>query len=59
MDKDYRKYLASKEWKDKANRRMEMDRFLCQDCGSAYNLVVHHCLLKSASFICMNQFLIF
>lgn len=42
MDKDYRKYLASKEWKDKANRRMEMDRFLCQDCGSAYNLVVHH-----------------
>lgn len=36
MDKDYRKYLASKEWKDKANRRMEMDRFLCQDCSSFF-----------------------
>lgn len=42
MDKAYKKYLASKEWKDKANRRMGMDRFLCQNCGSAYNLVVHH-----------------
>lgn len=42
MDNNYKKYLNSKEWKDKANKRMEKDRFLCQDCGAAYNLVVHH-----------------
>lgn len=42
MDEKYKKYLASDEWKAKRDERMRMDRYLCTDCGSPWNLVVHH-----------------
>lgn len=42
MNEKYRKYLASAEWKAKRDERMRMDRYLCFNCRSPFNLVVHH-----------------
>lgn len=42
MDEKYKKYLSSPEWSKKREQRMKMDRYLCQECGSAFGLVVHH-----------------
>lgn len=42
MDKEYQKYLNSKEWKEKRQKRLEIDGYKCACCGSAKSLNVHH-----------------
>ena len=39
---DYYDYINSPEWKERARKRMRMDRFQCSVCGTAKNLAVHH-----------------
>ena len=46
LDQRYYEYLNSPEWKKIAYKRMEIDNFICQGCGSKGNslnvLQVHH-----------------
>ena len=39
---NYHDYLRSEEWQRKRRRRLEMDGYRCQMCGSGMNLQVHH-----------------
>ena len=39
---DYHEYIKSPAWKERARKRMRMDRFQCSVCGTAKNLAVHH-----------------
>lgn len=39
---DYREYIESASWSEIRLRRIKLDRFTCQMCGTAKNLVVHH-----------------
>lgn len=45
-DEEYRAYLQSDEWKQKAEQRMEIDGYRCQGCGTCGTvenpLEVHH-----------------
>lgn len=38
----YQDYIKSSDWKKQSKRRMAIDDFKCQRCGTAKNLVVHH-----------------
>lgn len=38
----YDEYLASPEWQEKRQARLELDGFQCQFCGSENDLCVHH-----------------
>lgn len=42
MDNNYKKYLNSKEWKEKRDKRLEIDGFKCTCCGTKDRLNVHH-----------------
>ncbi len=46
LDQQYYEYLNSPEWKKIAYKRMEIDNFTCQGCGTKGNalnmLQVHH-----------------
>lgn len=47
---DYRKYIASADWKAKRAQRLEIDGHRCAVCkhdGSEYRLEVHHLHYKS------------
>ena len=35
MYRDYKEYLQSDEWKNKAHKRAEIDKFKCCMCGSS------------------------
>lgn len=39
---NYRKYLKSRQWQEKRTVRIMLDGKVCQECGSAINLQVHH-----------------
>lgn len=39
---DYNEYIQSAKWKEKRNRRVAIDRYRCQKCGSTSKLNVHH-----------------
>ena len=39
---NYPKYMASRHWKEKRTIRIMLDGKVCQNCGSAINLQVHH-----------------
>lgn len=45
-DEEYRRYLLSDKWKQKAEARMKIDGYRCQGCGSCGTvenpLEVHH-----------------
>jgi len=45
-DQEYSNYLKSEQWKEKAAKRLEIDRYTCQGCGSRGSsdnpLQVHH-----------------
>lgn len=38
----YKAYIQTGTWRKTARRRMEIDGFKCQMCGTGKNLVVHH-----------------
>ena len=38
----YQKYLESDEWRDRRNKRIDLDEHKCQICGARHNLEVHH-----------------
>lgn len=42
MDNNYKKYLNSKEWKERRLQRLEIDGYKCACCGTDKNLNVHH-----------------
>lgn len=39
---NYQAYLNSDAWKEIRNKRVKMDGYKCQVCGSSSNLEVHH-----------------
>lgn len=40
---EYLNYLQSQEWKDRADKRREIDKWTCQLCGEkSENLEIHH-----------------
>lgn len=39
---DKKEYLASTEWRQKRWKVLTRDGFKCVDCGTAFNLEVHH-----------------
>jgi len=47
---DYSEYLSTNHWKETKKKRLEMDGFKCQICGSAKNLNVHHLTYESIGF---------
>lgn len=38
----YEDYLLTTEWKEKAQKRIEIDEGKCQMCGTTENIHVHH-----------------
>jgi len=40
--KSYEEYLRSSEWQEKRTKRLLLDNFTCQCCGSRHDLQVHH-----------------
>jgi len=40
--KQYQAYLMTEEWKHKAGLVMERDGWVCQSCGEATAVEVHH-----------------
>ena len=38
----YEDYLLTDEWKEKAQKRIEIDEGRCQMCGTTENIHVHH-----------------
>lgn len=38
----YEEYLLTDEWKEKAQKRIEIDGGECQMCGTTENIHVHH-----------------
>lgn len=47
MTQEYKEYLKSAEWKEKRDRRLEVDGCQCVICGSKNNLNVHHLTYKN------------
>lgn len=47
----YQDYLSSSQWREKARRRLQIDNFCCQMCGSrgssANRLEIHHLSYKN------------
>lgn len=45
-DEEYRKYLSSPGWAEKAKARLEFDGYVCQGCGCRGSVIaplqVHH-----------------
>ena len=39
---EYRDYLRSDRWRDLRSKRLAIDEYRCQRCGSPYGLQVHH-----------------
>lgn len=42
----YESYIMSDEWQVRRNKRLEWDKFRCQQCGSSQQLQVHHLTYK-------------
>lgn len=40
--KEYDKYIRSKQWKDKRQQVLERDKFQCRFCESTERLEIHH-----------------
>lgn len=38
----YSVYIKSRQWQEKRDARLRLDRYRCQMCGTAKNLNVHH-----------------
>ncbi len=47
---NYKEYLQSKEWKQKALQCFERDKFKCRICGSAINIRAHHLTYKRLGY---------
>ena len=39
---DYREYMQSEEWQKVRRKRLQIDGYKCQMCGTGKNLQVHH-----------------
>ena len=49
-NKEYKKQIADKRWKEKRNSILKRDGNKCQLCGSKYNLQVHHKFYDTTKF---------
>lgn len=46
MNEEYRLYLQCQQWKEKRERRLELSGRVCEVCGVAKNIQVHHLTYK-------------
>ena len=51
----YREYLKSARWKQKRQKRLEIDNYQCVSCGSCESLEIHHVIYSRLGWEMMSD----